>query len=137
MAAAHEPPAPSRHTWRTPGGWLAAVGGLYLAVNAGWAFTAPASFAARLGLPLDAASDAGWVLIYALRTALLVAVLAVLLLRGQLRTLSVIFALAVLVSLGDALLTWNADAAMTTVIRHVGTAVYLSVAAMLLRRDPT
>jgi hypothetical protein len=125
-----------RRAWRSPGGLLAGLAGVYLAVNAVWALAAPAAFAARFGLPLASGSDDGWVLIYALRTTLLVAVLAALLLHGQLRILSAILAVAVIVPLADALLVWDAGASTATVLRQAGVAVYLSVTAVLLRRGP-
>ena len=119
---------------RGPGEWLALVASAVLLVNAVRAVADPAGFAEYLGLPLADPADDGLVLVYAGRTAVLAAVPLVLLVRRERRSLAVVTLLAVVLPLGDALLTRAAGAPAGTVLRHVAIAAYLAATAVLLRR---
>jgi hypothetical protein len=121
--------------WRSPGVVMAGLGTLLMLANAGRAFLNPIGFSAYLGLPLSNMSDTGLVHIYALR-ALFIGILGGSLLLMRQRTALWSFALAaVIMPVGDAMLTFNAGAPTLTVMRHVAIAVFLLVAGVLLRRD--
>lgn len=120
--------------WRSVGIWMAALLAVSMAINTYRAFADPAGFATYLGLPLTDPRDIGMVHIYGLRAAFLGLFAAVLIARGDVETLK-LFALAALVMpIGDALLTYNAGAPMATVVRHVGYVVFLALTAFFLHR---
>ncbi len=119
---------------RSPGGWMAAAGAALMLVNAFRAFHDPAAFAAYLGLPLAAPRDAALIHVYALRALFIGIAVAGLLVMRQRLALGVVAAAAVIMPAGDAILTHQAGAAMPTVLRHIGIAVFLAIAAIALAR---
>lgn len=124
--------------WRAPGVWLALLGATYLLINVVRVGLDRVAFAAFLGLPLATPADAGWVVIYASRTAALAILALYLLARGQLRSLAVLASAGALISASDAVLTGSFGAGPGTVARHVATtAVLLLTAALLARRGDT
>lgn len=142
MSAPNPPSAPQASaatviTWaRRPGVVLAALLAAYLLVNVVQALLDPAGFAARFGLPAQGSDAEAWVRVYAGRTFVLAVLLATLLALGALRALSRVLVLAGLVlPLGDAWLTWLADASDAIVVRHLVVVVVVLVAAALVNRD--
>ena len=120
--------------WRSVGVWMVAVLALSMAINTYRAFADPVGFATYLGLPLVEPKDIGMVHIYGLRAAFLGLFAVILIVRGDVETLK-LFALAALVMpIGDALLTYNAGAPAATVVRHVGYVVFLALTAFMLHR---
>lgn len=125
----------SRPFWRSAGVIMTALGGTLMLVNAVRAGLNPDAFATYLGLPLQDAADAGLVQIYALRALFIgVLVFALLAMRQRAALAALAFA-AILMPLGDAWLAAGAGAPGGTVARHIGIALFLFVAAVLLRRD--
>jgi hypothetical protein len=124
---------PSKPAWRAIGFWLAVAIALLQAFNAFRAFTDPAGFADYLGLPLTAGEDAGWVFIYGLRTLFIALAVATLLIRQDLRALTWIALAGVVMPLGDAWLTHQAQAPLAIVARHGAIAVYLLITFIALR----
>lgn len=119
---------------RTVGFWLAAVMGALQAVNAVRAFADPGGFAAYMGLPLADATDASFVYVYGLRTAFIAVLIGFFLIRGGMEALSLMAMAAILMPVGDAILTWRAGAEPATIARHALIAVYVLVAFVFLRR---
>ena len=119
-------------TLSSAGFWLAALGGLLMAVNAVRAFTGPAAFADYLGLPLASPNDAGLIKVYGLRAAFIALLVAALLVTGNAKALALLSASAVLMPVGDAVLSSVAGAPKRTVFRHVAIAVFLCVTAAVL-----
>lgn len=117
---------------KSAGFWMVALGGLLMAVNSVRASNDPAAFATYLGLPLAAPGDAALIHIYALRALFIAALVAALLITRQRRALALFSACAVIMPVGDALLTSAAGAPMGTVLRHVAIAIYLLVTALVL-----
>ena len=117
---------------RSAGFWLAALGGLLMAVNSIRALSDPAAFASYLGLPLAASSDAALIHVYALRALFIAVLIAALLVTRQRQALALLAACAIVMPVGDALLTSAAGAPMSTVLRHVAIAVYLLITALVI-----
>ncbi len=118
--------------WSNPGVWIATLGGVLMAVNAFRSLTAPVAFATYLGLPLAHDGDTDMVRVYGLRAAFIgSAVLALLILRDVPALAALMFA-AVIMPVGDALLTAKAKAPRVTIIRHWVIAILLLVAGLLL-----
>ena len=115
---------------RSLGFCLAALGGLLMAVNGVRAFVDPAAFAIYLGLP----GDAALVQVYGLRALFIALLVAALLVTRQRRALALLSACAVVMPVGDALLTSAAGAPAGTVLRHAAIALYLLVTALVLWR---
>lgn len=117
---------------RSLGGWMAAAGGALMLVNAARAFNDPTAFATYLGVPLAAPEDAALIYVYALRALFIgIAVIGLLVARQRL-ALAVVAVAAVIMPVGDAFVTDQAGAAMPTVLRHFGIAVFLAVTAIAL-----
>ena len=85
-----------------------------------------------IGLPLTDAADHAFVQVYALRALFLGLCALALLLRGDTRALAVFAAAAIVMPVGDALLTASNHAPPLTVARHAATAVFPAVTAALL-----
>ena len=92
----------------------------------------PEPFAAYLGLPLADPRDAGMVWVYGLRAVFIALAVSALLVLGDPRPLGWLCAAAVVMPVGDAVLTRNAGAPRATVIRHIAIATVLATAAVLL-----
>jgi hypothetical protein len=114
---------------------MAGLGAGLMLVNAVRAFSDPAAFATYLGLPLATADDAGLVQVYGLRALFIGLLIGTLLILRERTALSVVALTAVVMPVGDAILTSGAGAPGATVGRHVGIALFLLVAGFLLRRD--
>lgn len=125
----------TQNYWRSAGVLMAGAGALLMLVNAARAFANPTSFSAYLGLPLVDGADAGLVHVYGLRALFIGLLVAVLLMLRQRTALWIVAAVAVVMPVGDAMLTWSAGAPTATVGRHIGIAVFLLATALLLRRD--
>ncbi len=117
------------------GFWAAILIGAFQLVNAVRAVADPVDFAGYMGQPLGDSSDTGFVLIYALRTGFIGAVVLYLCLRRNLEALSWLALMAVFLPLGDALLAFQAGAELQTTIRHLVIGAYLLATFFLLRRD--
>jgi hypothetical protein len=120
--------------WRSVGVWMAALLALSQLVNAIRAVLDPTSFASYFGLPLAAQADAGLVHVYALRATFLGLFALFLIARRELMVLKWFALLAVLIPLGDLVLTYGAGAPPATVVRHAGYVVFILVTAGLLHR---
>ena len=118
--------------WNLPGVWIATAAGLFMAVNAMRSLSRPEPFAAYLGLPLADPRDAGMVWVYGLRALFIALAVSALLVLGDPRPLGWLCAAAVVMPVGDAVLTRNAGAPRATVIRHMAIAAVLATAAVLL-----
>jgi hypothetical protein len=102
------------------------------AFNAFRAFSDPAGFASYLGLPLADPRDAGLIQVYGLRAAFIAALVAALLAFRQWTALFWMAAAAIVMPVGDALLTSAAGAPASTVARHGAIAAYLAVTAAVI-----
>jgi hypothetical protein len=133
MTALATPHAAARPLWRAPAFWLSAIIGLFQAVNAVRAFADPAGFADYMGLPLGPEDAVGFVHVYGLRTAFIAVMTAIFLVRRELAPLQWVALAALIMPVGDAVLTAGAGAPTATVVRHVAIAVYLAVTFAALR----
>lgn len=115
--------------WRMGAIVLAAIIAALQAFNAWRAFADPAGFAAYLGLPLADPRDGSLVGVYGLRAAFIAALVALLLAFRQWRALFLTAIAAIVMPVGDALLTHAAGAPVEIVARHGAIAVYLVVTA--------
>lgn len=120
--------------WRSVGPWMAAAGAALMFVNAARAFADPTAFAAYLGLPLAAAADVGLVHVYSLRALFIGLLVAGLLATRQRSALVLLAGAAVVMPVGDALLTASAGAPTSTIVRHLLIAAFLLATALVLRR---
>jgi hypothetical protein len=118
--------------WSKPGVWIATLGGLLMAVNALRSLTAPVPFATYLGLPLVHDGDADMVRVYGLRALFIGLAVAALLVMRDTPALAALMFAAVVMPIGDAILTAKAKAPKATVIRHAVIAILLLVAGILL-----
>lgn len=117
---------------RTVGFWMSVPLAALQAVNAARAVWDPIGFAAYMGAPLEAAGDAAWVQIYALRTAFIALLVTALLIRRDLRALKWTALVALAMPLGDALIAYQGGAGMATVARHLAITAYLAVTTIAL-----
>lgn len=117
---------------RTVGFWMAVPLAALQAFNVVRVVLDPEGFAVYMGTPLEAASDASWVLIYGLRTAFIALLVTVLLVRRDLNALKWTALAALVMPLGDAWLAHQAGAETLTVARHVAIAAYLVFTAIAL-----
>lgn len=120
--------------WRSVGVWMAATLALSQIVNAFRATIDPAGFAAYLGLPLASTADAGLLHVYALRALFLGLFALFLVLKREFLVLKWFALIAVLMPLGDLLLTLQAGAPTATVARHAGYVAFILVTFALLHR---
>ena len=120
--------------WRSIGPWMAALLALSQILNAARAAIDSAGFAAYFGLPLASPIDAGLVQVYGLRAAFLGLFAMFLLARREFVVLKWFALLAVVMPVGDLMLTLRAGAPTTTVARHAGYVVYILATAGFLHR---
>lgn len=125
-------PAPRRPALRTLGFWLCVPLAALQVVNAARALVDPPGFAAYYGVPLSSADAAAWVQVYALRTAFIAGLVAILLIRRDLRALLWTAIAALILPLGDAWLAHHAGTSPSIVLRHVATAGYLALTCLML-----
>ena len=123
-----------RSPWASIGAWLALVLAGLMVVNTVRAFTAPVEFAAYMGLPLADHANVGFVQIYGLRAAFLGLFALVLLWRADMFALAAFAAVAVVMPIGDALLTIQAGAPVAVIARHLFSVLFLIATAVLVRR---
>lgn len=121
-----------RPALRTFGFWLSVPLAALQAVNVARALADPAGFAAYYGVPASGADAAAWVQVYALRTAFIAALVAIFLVRRDLRALLWTAIAALILPLGDAWLTHQVGAAPSIVLRHIATAGYLALTCFAL-----
>lgn len=105
---------------------------LLQAVNAGRAFVTPDAFATYMGLPLGAGQEANFVFVYGLRTAFIALAVTALLVTRNYAALVWVALAALVMPIGDAVLTARAGAPAAVVGRHVAIAVFLVVTAVAL-----
>jgi hypothetical protein len=101
-------------------------------LNTARAFLDPVGFAVYMGLPLTDTANHGFVQVYALRAAFLGLCAFGLLWLRDIRALGVFVLAALVMPIGDALLTASNHAPPLIVARHGATAVVLAVTAWLL-----
>ena len=124
--------APASGYWLRVSTALIALMGVYMLVNTVRAFADPAGFAAYMGLPLTDPANHAFVQVYALRALFLGLCALALLFRRDTRALAVFALVAIVMPVGDALLTASYGAPITTIARHAATAIVLAVTAFLL-----
>lgn len=120
-----------RH-WLRVSSWLVAAMGCFQLLNTFRAVADPAGFAAYMGLPLSDPANDGFVLVYALRAAFVGLLALVLLVRRDIRTLAFFALVALVMPLGDAILTAVNGADPMIVARHAAIAVAVAITAALL-----
>jgi hypothetical protein len=126
--------ARSNAPWRSAGVWMGILIAILMGVNTVRAFTNPLDFAVYMGLPITDARDTGFVYVYGLRALFLAVFAAVLVARQDWHAFK-FFALAALVMpVGDAILTNGAGAPLSIVGRHIAITVYLALTAYMLHR---
>ena len=108
--------------------------GVFQLINAVRAMADPIGFASYMGLALHASNDTGFVLIYALRTGFIGAVVLYLCFVKNLSALSWLALLAIALPVGDALLAQLGGASAGTIARHLAIGVFLVATFALLRR---
>ncbi|MCE9522437.1 MAG: DUF4267 domain-containing protein [Alphaproteobacteria bacterium] len=118
--------------WLKVSSLLVALMGVYMLVNTIRAFADPAGFAAYMGLPLSDPANHAFVQVYALRALFLGICALALLFRRDTRALAVFALVAIVMPVGDAILTAANGAPIATVARHGATAIVLAVTASLL-----
>ncbi len=124
--------APTSPPWALIATGLAAAIALLQAVNAARAFAGPVGFADYMGLPLGGAQNDGFVLVYGLRAAFIALAVAALLVTRNYPALTWVAIAAIVMPVGDAILTARAGAPVATVGRHVAIAAFLVVTAIVL-----
>ncbi len=120
--------------WRRPAILMVLLAAALMFVNAARAFANPSGFATYLGLPIDDASANGFVLVYGVRALFIGVLAATLVITRQIRALAWFAGVAVIMPVGDAILTAQAGAATSTIGRHVAIAVFLLATSLLLSR---
>ena len=109
--------------------------GSFQLMNAVRAVADPMGFASYMGLALVDPNDTGFVLIYALRTGFIGALVLYLCFVRNLSALSWLALLAIALPVGDALLAQQGGAAAGTIARHLAIGVFLVATFALLRRS--
>lgn len=119
---------------RTVGFWLAAGIAALQGANAARTVLDSQDFATYMGLPVDQLSALGWVQVYGLRAGLIAVLTALLLSRSDFAALRWMALAALVMPLGDALLTASAGAGSPIIARHLAIAAFLLVTAFFLSR---
>lgn len=119
---------------KSPGYWLAAVMAASQFVNALRAFVDPIGFATYMGLPLVAQQDIGFVQVYGLRALFIALLVGVFLYLRNMQALQWTAIAALVMPLGDVLLTINADATTATITRHLLILSVVAATAWLIYR---
>ncbi|MDX2233828.1 MAG: DUF4267 domain-containing protein [Hyphomonadaceae bacterium] len=135
-AQPHPAPAKAFSRAQVTGLVLAWAMALYMAVNTARASLDPVGFAATLGAPLADPADTGFVFVYAFRAAFLALLVGWLALRRDVGTLRFVALAAVVMPLGDAVLTQSLGAPPATVARHGAIIVLLALVWALLGARP-
>ncbi|ALL12713.1 DUF4267 domain-containing protein [Caulobacter henricii] len=126
------PSSSRRSVLRTFGFWLSVPLALLQAVNVARALSDPTGFAIYYGVPVSGADAVAWVQVYALRTAFVAALVAIFLVRRDLRALFWTAVAALILPLGDAWLTHQTGAAASIVARHLAIEGYLVLTCVAL-----
>lgn len=105
------------------------------ALNAVRAFTNPVGFAAYMGAPSAASELSAWVQIYGLRAAFIALLVGVFVIRRELSPLKWMAICALFLPICDAWIAMQAGAPTAILARHLGIAVFITVAAVVLTRD--
>jgi hypothetical protein len=113
---------------------MVAIIALLMFVNFARSILDPVGFAAYVGLPINGTDQAGFVHLYAFRVLFLGLFAAFLLWRDEISMLKWFALIAVVMPIGDAILTAKAGAGFATIGRHVGIAAYLVVTAFVLHK---
>jgi hypothetical protein len=113
--------------------WLVLVIALSQLANAAVALSNPLAFAERLGSPLANPDDTGFVYVYAFRAGFIGLLALGLLATRNIQALFVMSLAAIVMPLGDALLTYSTGAPPATVLKHVGYVIYVSAMAIAIR----
>ena len=119
--------------YKHTGTWLGLVTVLFITFNAWRAFSNPVGFAAYYGTALSASGEVSFVYVYGIRALALGVLGGWLLLTRRLDALAILAFSAVVMALGDAVLTHQSGAAVGTVIRHLVVAGFLATTGVLLR----
>jgi heme A synthase len=120
------------NAWTKPSNWLVLLLGVFMLVNTVRAFADPAGFAVYMGLPLSDPANGAFVQVYALRALFLGLFALALLWRADARALALFATVAIVMPVGDAILTAAHGAPIAIVARHAATAILLAVTAALL-----
>ena len=120
------------NAWTKPSTWLVLLLGLFMLLNTFRAFADPAGFATYMGLPLTDPANGAFVQVYALRAAFLGLFALASLWRSDTRSLALFATVAIVMPVGDAILTASHGAPLAIVARHAATAIVLAVTATLL-----
>jgi Domain of unknown function (DUF4267) len=126
--------AQSRPFTRSIGFWMALLLIASQLMNAARAFADPVAYSTYFGLPTVDASATGFVMVYGLRALFLAVFAAVLIVARQIRALSLMALAAVIMPIGDAILTAQAGAPISIIARHVVIGLFLIAAWFFLRR---
>lgn len=119
---------------RSTGFWLAVLMIVSQTANALRALLDPVGFSGYLGLPLADGVDPAWVQVYGLRTTFIALLGGWLLATRQIRILSQVALLAVVMPLGDLWLVWQADGPADKLARHALLTIIVLAIWFLLRR---
>lgn len=120
------------NAWTRPSTWLVLLLGLFMLFNTARALLDPAAFAVYMGLPLADPANGAFVHVYAIRAAFLGLFALALLWLGNTRALALFATVAIVMPVGDAILTAINGAPLAIVARHAATAILLAVTATLL-----
>jgi hypothetical protein len=104
-------------------------------INAGRTALDPVGFATYLGFPLATPADAALVQVYGLRAAFIGLFALALIALREFTVLKWFALLAVLMPLGDLLLTIRAGAPVSVVSRHAAYVAYIMAVVVLLHRS--
>ena len=118
--------------FRSTGFWLASIVAVFLVINVVRSLIAPVAFSTYFGAPLASPDDAAWVVVYALRTGLIAAIIILLLATRQLRLLAWVSLFGAALPAGDFMLAQSAGAETPTLIRHGAIGVFLLITAWRL-----
>lgn len=122
------------------GNWTKLAIGLVLvmvilqAVNVVRVVADPVGFSEYMGLGLDQEEDASFVYVYGLRTAFIVIIVGALVYLRDYRMLCVVATAALVLPIGDAFLSLQAEASTAIVLRHTAIAFYLGSTAFVLSK---
>ena len=131
IAARAAPPA-ARPGWQSIGLWLAGIACVYVLVNVIRAMANPAGFVEAFGLP--AGQFAGFVDVYAVRSAFLGLFGLALIQQRQVRALELFALIGALMPLGDAAIVARSGGEAAVIARHLAIALGLLLTWFLLRR---
>lgn len=119
---------------RTLGFWLALLIVLAQLINATRGFSNAGNFAGYFGAPLNSDGQTAWVHIYAWRALFMALLAGVLLATKQIRALSLMALIAVLMPIGDLWVVVQAGASTATIARHAVIGVVLLITWFSLSR---